>query len=100
MLQEFLKGAIKLSTQEILIAIKRLPPEEQKKLLAELEQGLGKEMLTEQSISEEEVQEILFAKGVIGNLPNLSDYTDKDDNFEPIEIEGEPLSETIIRERR
>jgi len=51
-------------------------------------------------ISEEEVQRILFERGIIGNIPNASDYTDADDDFEPIEIKGKPLSETVIEERR
>lgn len=50
--------------------------------------------------SEEEVQHILFERGVIGNIPSAVDYTDEDDDFEPIEIKGKPLSETVIEERR
>jgi hypothetical protein len=51
-------------------------------------------------ISEDEVQRTLLDRGVISNTPNAADYTDADDDFDPIEIEGEPLSETVIRERR
>jgi len=36
-------------------------------------------------------------KGLIGEIPPRWD--DDDEDFEPIEIEGEPLSKMIIRER-
>jgi hypothetical protein len=49
---------------------------------------------------EDEFERYLLAKGVISHIP-IRDETDNEfDTFEPIEIEGEPLSETIIRERR
>ena len=38
----------------------------------------------------------MFEVGIISQLPDMADFDDDDD--EPIEIEGEPLSETIIRE--
>jgi Arc/MetJ-type ribon-helix-helix transcriptional regulator len=41
----------------------------------------------------------MLADGLISQLPNRNaDVDDEDD--EPVVIEGEPLSETIIRERR
>jgi hypothetical protein len=41
----------------------------------------------------------MYEVGQITRLPDRgADFDDDDD--EPIEIEGEPLSETIIRERR
>lgn len=50
-------------------------------------------------ISIEEFNRKLLAEGRISNLPDTaSDFDDPDD--QPITIEGEPLSETIIRERR
>lgn len=54
----------------------------------------------QQKMTEEEFERILFAEGIIGKPPNLDEYTDEDEDFEPIEVEGEPLSEMIIRERR
>jgi hypothetical protein len=39
--------------------------------------------------------------GLISQLPNPAEDIDDDDpDDEPVVIEGEPLSETIIRERR
>jgi Arc/MetJ-type ribon-helix-helix transcriptional regulator len=47
----------------------------------------------------EEVHQRMLAAGLITELPNrAADIDDADDL--PIAIEGEPLSETIIRERR
>jgi predicted DNA-binding antitoxin AbrB/MazE fold protein len=48
-------------------------------------------------MSEDEFLQMLLAEGFISNIPQK--YTDEDDDFEPIEIEGEPLSETIIEDR-
>jgi hypothetical protein len=49
---------------------------------------------------EDEFERYLLAKGVINQIPSR-DETDEDfDTFEPIKIDGEPLSETVIRERR
>lgn len=39
----------------------------------------------------------MLAEGFISNLPST---IDDEDDFEPVEIEGEPLSETVIKERR
>ena len=46
-----------------------------------------------------ELHQKLLAEGRISRLPDTAaDYDDPED--QPIAIEGEPLSETIIRERR
>jgi Arc/MetJ-type ribon-helix-helix transcriptional regulator len=50
-------------------------------------------------LTEEEFQRHLVGLGLMSALPdNGADVDDPDD--EPIGIEGEPLSETVIRERR
>lgn len=82
-----------MNTQEIITEIRKLPLTEKKKVLNLLQKESA-------FLEEEEVQKILYSEGVIGNLPDFSNYTDADDDFEPVEIEGEPISETIIRERR
>lgn len=47
----------------------------------------------------DEVHQRMMASGLISQLPNTAaDFDDPDD--EPVTIEGELLSETIIRERR
>ena len=49
-------------------------------------------------MSEDEFLQIMLDEGHISNVPQS--FTDADDDFEPIEVEGEPVSEMIIRERR
>ena len=49
--------------------------------------------------TEDEVLRQMLADGLITHIPDHdADVDDEDD--EPVVIEGEPLSETIIRERR
>jgi Arc/MetJ-type ribon-helix-helix transcriptional regulator len=49
--------------------------------------------------TEEELLRYMYEIGEITELPDRSSYLDDEDD-EPIEIEGAPLSEQIIRERR
>lgn len=54
---------------------------------------------TRDPVNKEAFHRRLIAKGMMSELPDTaSDYDDPDD--QPITIEGEPLSETVIRERR
>jgi Arc/MetJ-type ribon-helix-helix transcriptional regulator len=50
-------------------------------------------------LTKEEFHRHLIENGLMSQLPDTeADYDDPDD--EPIAIKGEPLSETVIRERR
>jgi len=89
-----------MSTQELLAEIQKLPPEERHQLLDALTGDVSNGAQTGQPMSEDEVERILFARGIIGEIPDPSAYTDEDEDFEPIEVLGQPLSETIIEERR
>jgi hypothetical protein len=89
-----------MSAQELLAEIQKLPPEEQRRLLEALSRSIDQQSEPRPAISEDEVDRILFVKGIIGNIPDPTAYTDEDDNFEPVEVTGKPLSETIIEERR
>ena len=75
--------------------IDKLPPAQRKKVIDSFAEEEKKPI-----ISEEEFLKMLFAEGIIGNIPNPDCYTDEDDDFEPIEISGKPTSEIIIEERR
>ncbi len=94
-----------MSLQEIVSEIGRLPFLERRQLIEILNKNFDRQpVLTEptrsaEPISEDEVERILRAKGII-SFSDPSNYTDEDEDFEPIEVEGEPLSEQIIRERR
>jgi hypothetical protein len=50
-------------------------------------------------LSEAEFKQRLLASGLMASLPIPPDSTTRP-AFQPVTIEGEPLSETILRERR
>ncbi len=85
-----------MTPQEIIKEVQALPPVQQREILQTLSQNLND--APKSALSEAEVAEILLAKGIISRIP--PHWNDDDEDFEPIEIEGESLSETIIRERR
>ena len=87
-----------MTPQEILRTVRRLPPENQREVLEALQNEVGGQ--AESTVSERVVQRLLFERGVIGNLPNEIEYTDDLDDFEPVALEGTPLSESVIEERR
>lgn len=88
-----------MDTQEIIRAAQSLPRAEQKLVLKALENAIRRQV-EPQPVSEADANRVLFERGVIGNIPDSADYTDADDDFEPIEIKGKLLSETVIEERR
>lgn len=59
---------------------------------------LQTEQVAAQSITPDELNRRLLADGLISRLPDPEQDVDDDDV--PLTIAGEPLSETIIRERR
>jgi len=89
-----------MSAQELLAEIHKLPAEERQRLLDTLSREQDHQSESSRPISEDEIERILLAKGIISEIPPLSEYSDEDENFEPIEVPGKPLSETIIEERR
>lgn len=50
--------------------------------------------------SEEELEQELLREGVLDYVPPPGSDLADDDDWEPIEIKGKPISETIIEERR
>ncbi len=89
-----------MSAQELLAEIQKLPPEEQRRLLDALARGTdGQEPRSQQPVTEDEVEQILLAKGIISEIPARM-FDDEEECYEPIEVPGKPLSETIIEERR
>ena len=52
------------------------------------------------TMTEEEFEQHLYEKGIIGKPPPpITDFS-RYENYERVEVTGEPISETIIRERR
>ncbi len=86
-----------MTTTEILSEIYRLPVNEQQELKEKLLKETDSNGQTKPQISEREFLQQLFDEGFISHIPE--EITDEEDDFEPLEIEGEPISETIIRDR-
>jgi hypothetical protein len=58
-----------------------------------------KQPTVKQPLTIEELHQHMLKIGLLSQLPDTdADFDDPDD--QPITIEGEPLSETVIRERR
>lgn len=88
-----------MTPAEIVTEISKLPPSDWETIKKTVD-GAPTNGETKRQLTEHEINTILFHEGIIGNIPDPTKYADYDDDFEPIEIIGEPLSETIIRERR
>lgn len=89
-----------MDTQELLVQIHKLPLESQKQLLETLTRSISPRPEPSETISEDEVERILVAQGFMRMPPDAANYTDADEDFEPVEYTGKPLSEIIIEERR
>ena len=93
-----------MTPTEVLSEIQKLPLSDARQVANQLTNYLREKeqtVLTDEETErrEDEFEQYLLAKGIISNIPTRNE-TDLDDDFEPIEFEGEPLSEMIIRERR
>lgn len=82
-----------MTPQEIINEIQKLPPTQRKEIVDSVSNNFQ-----ENAISEAEVARQLFANGIIREIPE--NWNEADEEFEPIEIKGKPLSETIIEDRR
>ncbi len=51
-------------------------------------------------LTEQELERRLLESGFLASVPPPADTVALRWSFEPVKIEGEPLSETVIRERR
>ncbi len=104
----------------LLSRIKALPPEQVCQLRQQLDQQLATPAKTlakppgnkskraktappppKKPLSIDEIHRQMMARGLITRLPDRAlDADDDDPDDQPIAIKGEPLSETILRERR
>ncbi len=99
----------------LLDRIKALPPEQLRRLRRQIDRKLAEPSkppagkakppkataARKKPLTRDEFNRRLMAAGLISRLPDpVLDIDDDDPEDQPIAIEGEPLSETIIRERR
>jgi hypothetical protein len=90
---------------EVLKEIQKLTLPEVRELAEQLRNYLREQEKTEIAAKENEAREdeferYLLTKGLISQIPARDEREEEFDAYEPIEVHGEPLSETIIRERR
>jgi hypothetical protein len=74
-----------------------LPLVERRKIKKTLLEDTESTKKSKPQMSEDEFLQMLLAEGIISEIPE--GITDEEDDFEPFEIEGEPISETIIKDR-
>ena len=87
-----------MNVTDVLNQIEKLPLAEKRRVLAELEEQLNSDKSDLDSREKEFVQSLL-RKGIISEMPLRLPDDEFRQNFKRIEIQGEPLSETIIKER-
>ena len=91
---------------QLLGSLSALSQEQMWQLRRELDNKLassavhGEPPLTEEELADQEAQRRLLAAGVISEIKPSRRVTSGTERFTPISIPGEPLSETIVRERR
>lgn len=67
--------------------------------MAEAARLLLRQQPPQASMTEAEFDQYLLDTGLVSQLPDTAaDFDDPDD--QPVDIEGEPLSETVLRDRR
>ena len=88
-----------MTISEVLSEIQKMPLVKKQELLEKLSQEIKETEETDLETLEKNFVENLHQKGLISEKPyRISDEKFRQ-NFNRIEIKGEPLSETIIKER-
>jgi hypothetical protein len=90
----------------LLDSLSALSPDQIDQLRGELDSRLASTStthqpdLTPEELAEQELQRRLVAAGVLSEIKPPPRFMPAREPFTPVSIQGEPLSETIIRERR
>lgn len=89
---------MQVTINQIESEVKQLSVEDLRKV-RELVDSLLEKKESKPTMTEEEFEQHLYEKGIIGEvkLP-ITDFSPYE-NYKPITVIGEPVSETIIRER-
>jgi len=86
--------------ERVIEEVKALLPDELRKV-KELIDSLLQESGAASGVSvEDQIDQLLLEAGVISEIPKHAPKPDHLKDFEPIEVKGKPISETIIEERR
>lgn len=81
--------------EHVLRDARQLSPDDLRRLIEMLSQAEP----TKPAMTEEEFQAHLMSEGIISELPKPL-VEREEEGFRPIRVQGKPLSETIIEERR
>src|SRR4029077_17225665 len=90
----------------LLDSLNSLSPDQMEQLRGELDSRLASTAtirqpdLTSEELAEQELQRRLVAAGVLSEIKPPPRFVPAREPFTPVAIEGEPLSEPTIRERR
>ena len=88
-----------MTTTEVLSEIQKMPLTEQRAVFLELKDKLDQIGQADLKAIEKKFINAMRQKGLITEIPLRLPDDEIRRNFKPIEVKGEPLSETIIKER-
>ena len=88
-----------MTTTEVLSEIQKMPLVEKRRVFLELTEQLDQAEQTDLNDKEKKFVNGLRQKGLVTEMPLRLPDDEFRRNFKRIEVKGEPLSETIIKER-
>ena len=88
-----------MTPTEVLSEIQKMPLVEKRKVFLELTEQLNQTRQTDLNAKEKKFVNGLRQKGLVTEMPLRLPDDEFRRNFKRIEVKGEPLSETIIKER-
>ena len=88
-----------MTTTEVLSEIQKLPLTEKRQVFQKLNEQLDQSEQTNLNAKEKKFVNGLRQKGLVTEIPLRLPDDELRRNFKRIEVIGEPLSETIIKER-
>lgn len=88
-----------MTLTEVLSAVQKMPLDEKRQLLLVLSEELNQVEQMKLGAKENQFVNGLRQKGMVTEMPLRLPDDESRQNFKRIEVKGEPLSETIIKER-
>jgi hypothetical protein len=88
-----------MTPTEVLSEIQKMPLVEKRKVFLELNEQLDQAEQTDLNAKEKRFVNSLRQKGLVTEIPLRLPDDEFRRNFKRIQVKGEPLSETIIKER-
>ncbi|CAN5661732.1 hypothetical protein BH18ACI1_BH18ACI1_21190 [soil metagenome] len=88
-----------MTLTEVLSEIQKMPPTQKRQVFLELTEELEQSKQTDLQAKEKRFVNGLRQKGLVTEIPLRLPDDEFRRSFKRIEVKGEPLSETIIKER-